>query len=110
MSPSSLDFSADDPLASAIQLLGWQDISRAHAFTQWLAAVALTHQLLPASVRAASADASFRRYFRVDTADASLIIMDAPPDKEKSQPFVALAALMQKAGLLVPEVLAWDPA
>lgn len=110
MSPSSLDFSSADPLPSAIQQLGWQDISRAHAFAQWLASVALTHPILPASVRAASADASFRRYFRVDTPDASLIIMDAPPDKENSQPFVAIAALMQKAGLLVPEVLAWDAA
>jgi aminoglycoside/choline kinase family phosphotransferase len=36
--------------------------------------------------------------------------MDAPPDKENCQPFVQVAALMQQAGLLAPEVLAWDQA
>ena len=110
MSPSSLDFPADHPLTSAIQLLGWPQASRAQAFAKWLESQSLTHQLKPESVRAASADASFRRYFRVDTDEASLIIMDAPPDKENSQPFVDIAALMRRAGLLVPEVLAWDPA
>ena len=31
----------------------------------------------------ASADASFRRYFRLLTDDKSLIIMDAPPEKRR---------------------------
>jgi aminoglycoside/choline kinase family phosphotransferase len=110
MSPSSLDFPTDHPLTSAIQLLGWLQASRAQAFAKWLVSQSLTHKLKPESVRAASADASFRRYFRVDTSEASLIIMDAPPDKENSQPFVEIAALMRTAGLLVPEVLAWDSA
>ena len=110
MSPSSLDFLPDLPLTSAIQLLGWQDISRAQAFAKWLESLSPTHKLQPETVRAASADASFRRYFRVDTPGASLIIMDAPPDKENSQPFVDIAALMRTAGLLAPEVLAWDQA
>lgn len=61
-----------------------------------------------ATVRAASADASFRRYFRVDTASGSCIIMDAPPDKENCEPFVRIARLMQDAGLYVPRILAWD--
>jgi aminoglycoside/choline kinase family phosphotransferase len=39
-----------------------------------------------------------------------LIIMDAPPDKENSHPFVEIAALMHAAGLLAPKVLAWDAA
>ena len=110
MSPSPQDFSDDHPLTSAIQLLGWPEASRAQAFAKWLESQSLTHQLKPETVRAASADASFRRYFRVDTDEASLIIMDAPPDKENSQPFVEIAALMRTAGLLVPEVLAWDSA
>jgi aminoglycoside/choline kinase family phosphotransferase len=97
------------PLSSTIEQLGWQDASRAHAFAGWLESVRLAHNLTPLSVRAASADASFRRYFRVDAAQASLIIMDAPPDKENSEPFVEIAGLMQAAGLLVPKVLAWDP-
>ena len=57
----------------------------------------------------ASADASFRRYFRVDSASgASFIIMDAPPDKEDCPPFVKVAGLMADAGLKAPHVLAWD--
>lgn len=98
------------PLSPAIEQLGWQDGDRAQAFAQWLESVRWAHNLTPDSVRAASADASFRRYFRLDAAGASLIVMDAPPDKENSQPFVEVAGLMQAAGLLVPKVLAWGQA
>ncbi|MGQ0619078.1 MAG: aminoglycoside phosphotransferase family protein [Panacagrimonas sp.] len=57
----------------------------------------------------ASADASFRRYFRVRADDGlSWIVMDAPPEKENCEPFVRIAALMQEAGLNVPQVLAQD--
>ena len=41
----------------------------------------------------ASADASFRRYFRVRTAHATRILMDAPPEHEDSRPFVAVATM-----------------
>jgi len=53
----------------------------------------------------ASADASFRRYFRVLHAGASYIVMDAPPDKEDSQPFVRISRLLFDMGLNVPEVI-----
>jgi aminoglycoside/choline kinase family phosphotransferase len=53
----------------------------------------------------ASADASFRRYFRVLHAGASYIVMDAPPDKEDSKPFVRLSRLFSDLGLNVPEVI-----
>jgi hypothetical protein len=56
----------------------------------------------------ASADASFRRYFRVTTDGGSMILMDAPPDKEDSRPFVAIAARLRSAGVSAPEVLAAD--
>jgi aminoglycoside/choline kinase family phosphotransferase len=59
-------------------------------------------------VRPASADASFRRYLRVDGAQGSRIIMDAPPDKEDCRPSSRSPQLMADAGLLVPRVLAWD--
>lgn len=89
----------------------WTDPVRAHAFNAWLHAVTPAHSLLPESVRPASADASFRRYFRVQTADgASCIIMDAPPAQEDCRPFVKVAALMAGAGLKAPRVLAWDEA
>jgi aminoglycoside/choline kinase family phosphotransferase len=54
----------------------------------------------------ASGDASFRRYFRATANGESYIIMDAPPDKEDCRPFIHVAALLRKAGLYAPDVLA----
>jgi hypothetical protein len=57
----------------------------------------------------ASADASFRRYFRLTLPDTSTrIVMDAPPEKEDCRPFLRVAALFRRAGTHVPEVLAND--
>ncbi|MDF1485564.1 phosphotransferase [Ramlibacter sp. H39-3-26] len=89
--------------------VAWADPRRAAAFHDWLAPLAAQQGLLPASLRPASADASFRRYLRIDdTQGASRIVMDAPPDKEDCRPFVQVAALMAGAGLRVPQVQAWD--
>jgi aminoglycoside/choline kinase family phosphotransferase len=92
------------------QPITWSDPDRAHAFAQWLAAVGPRHRLLPATARPASADASFRRYFRIDTEDpaGTRIVMDAPPAQENSAPFVQVARLMRDAGLIAPQVLEWD--
>ena len=87
----------------------WADAERHAAFDRWLGSIAAAQRLRPDSVRIASADASFRRYLRVDTLDGgSRIVMDAPPAQENSAPFVHVAALMQGAGLRAPEVLNWD--
>jgi aminoglycoside/choline kinase family phosphotransferase len=87
----------------------WSDAAREAAFHTWLQGLAATQGLRPDTLRPASADASFRRYLRVDTTDgASRIVMDAPPDKENCRPFVHVAGLMKEAGLLVPDILAWD--
>ena len=87
----------------------WTDPQRQAAFANWLGSLASAHALVPASLRIASADASFRRYLRLDTLSGpSLIVMDAPPDKENCEPFVKVAKLMKLAGLNAPEVLAWD--
>lgn len=56
----------------------------------------------------ASADASFRRYFRVWHGTATLIAMDAPPPQEDVRPFVAIARALGDAGLHVPRVLEVD--
>lgn len=89
----------------------WADPARAQAFAAWLQSIATQHALTPASTRLASADASFRRYFRIDkAAGGSCIIMDAPPDKEDCHPFVKVAGLMADAGLPAPRVLAWNEA
>lgn len=56
----------------------------------------------------ASADASFRRYFRVHLQDKNLIAMDAPPQQESCTPFVVVAKLFSECGLNVPQVIAQD--
>jgi len=55
-----------------------------------------------------SGDASFRRYFRFEKAGKSWIAMDAPPEKENSHSFVAIAKYWQKHGILTPEVHEFD--
>jgi len=53
----------------------------------------------------ASADASFRRYFRLFPGDGkTLIAMDAPPEREDSRAFVKVARLLREAGLNAPEI------
>ena len=91
----------------------WSEPGRAAFFARWLSVASATCQLDPATLRLASADASFRRYFRIDHMDrsaGSCIIMDAPPALEDCAPFVKIAALMTAAGLNAPRVLAWDEA
>ena len=53
----------------------------------------------------ASADASFRRYFRVQRKPAALIVMDAPPDKEDVQPWLTVAGMLERIGVNAPRVL-----
>lgn len=52
----------------------------------------------------ASSDASFRRYFRCFDDNGSSIVMDAPPDKENTGPFLQVAALFRQADIHVPAV------
>jgi len=52
----------------------------------------------------ASADASFRRYFRIQTPQASMILMDAPPDKEDCRPYVAVSDLLEESGIHVATI------
>ena len=90
-------------------VIAWPDAARQQAFAQWLDSVAPRHGLARASLRSASADASFRRYFRVDgEAGASFIVMDAPPPLEDVRPFISVAALHASAGLNAPRVLEAD--
>ncbi len=99
---------AQNPEPVAFVAPVWSDAQRAVDFNAWLTAQASDHGLIVDSVRNASADASFRRYFRVDSSRGSFIIMDAPTDKEDCHPFVKVARLMREAGVQVPQVLAWD--
>lgn len=63
------------------------------------------------TLRPASSDASFRRYFRIDiTGGGSVIAMDAPPEQEDSAKFVHVGQVLAEAGVSVPAVLAQDNA
>ncbi len=88
----------------------WPDASRQAAFEQWLRGIAPRHGLRPATLTPASADASFRRYLRVQSQHGSLVVMDAPPPQEDVAPFVRVAALLAAAGLNAPRVLEADTA
>jgi N-acetylmuramate 1-kinase len=60
------------------------------------------------SLAPASADASFRRYFRATSDGQTWVVMDAPPPQEDCRPFVKVAALMHEAGLHAPQIVAQD--
>ncbi len=91
----------------------WTDPARQARFDAWLAALAPRYGIDTTSLRLASADASFRRYLRVQAPAGphhSLVLMDAPPALEDVRPFCHVSALMHNAGLAVPQVLEADPA
>ncbi len=84
---------------------------RREALLRWLAGLPLGARLRLESLRPASDDASFRRYFRIDGAEQtqpSLIVMDAPPQHERCEPFVQAGRVLAEAGLAVPRIMASD--
>lgn len=94
-----------DPLAKA------HAEARQAALEHWLAGVEASFALDLATIAPASADASFRRYFRVCSASPAhptLIVMDAPPPQEDCRPFVHVSGLLHEAGLNAPRILAQD--
>lgn len=102
--------SASPDTAGAQPGVAWPDPARRAAFERWLAEVGPRHRLRPQTLAPASADASFRRYLRIQGDVASFIVMDAPPAHEDVRPFVHVAALIGAAGLHAPRVLEADPA
>lgn len=56
----------------------------------------------------ASADASFRRYFRVSLPGKTLIVMDAPPQQEDCRSFLRAASIFSRASIHVPDIVAQD--
>ena len=78
--------------------------SRATALVDWVARI--TGE--PPSLTTASADASFRRYFRCACGGTSRIVMDAPPEHEDNQRFADMAMRLRGAGLRAPEILSAD--
>jgi aminoglycoside/choline kinase family phosphotransferase len=85
--------------------------TRLELLRAWLEALPASHGLGPGTLRPASNDASFRRYFRVDAGTAhggSLIAMDAPPPMEDCGPFVHAAEVLGRSGVSVPRVVEAD--
>jgi aminoglycoside/choline kinase family phosphotransferase len=81
---------------------------RLQQLQEWLSGVA-EPKVSPASIRPASSDASFRRYFRVDGEDGqTYIAMDAPPPQEDVNPFIHVAEVFGASGATVPKILAKD--
>ncbi len=57
------------------------------------------------TIEVASADASFRSYWRLRQDDESWIVMDAPPDKEPCDAYVMVAKKLTDKGLSAPQIL-----
>ncbi len=88
--------------------IAWTDPHRRQRFTDWLTRVAAEQRLQTDTLRPASSDTSFRRYFRIDGADTSFVVMDAPPEHENCEPYVRMARLLQAAGLHAPRIVDWE--
>lgn len=81
---------------------------RLQRLKRWLGTLDPALELRLATLQPASSDASFRRYFRLESAKSSLIVMDAPPPHEDCRPFVDVSERLDAVGLTVPKVLAQD--
>ena len=82
--------------------------SRLNTLRNWLKALEASWQLDLDSLMPASADASFRRYFRIRSKNpnfGTLIVMDAPPQHEPLDAFMKVDLLLSEAGLNVPKIL-----
>ncbi|NLC23453.1 MAG: phosphotransferase [Oxalobacter sp.] len=77
---------------------------RLASLQQWLGSRS-RHGVDSRTIRPASSDASFRRYFRIDSPTGSYIIMDAPPEKENVQPFIHVAEVFRQCAVCVPEIV-----
>jgi len=76
--------------------------ARSVELNAWLATLDTVAGLRP---EPASADASFRRYFRLRSGTQSFIVMDAPPPQEDCRPFVRIAGYLRDMGIHAPQVL-----
>jgi len=82
--------------------------SRLNTLRDWLKALQARWQLDLDSLEPASADASFRRYFRIVSKNpdfGTLIVMDAPPQYEPLDAFIKVDLLLSAASLNVPKIL-----
>ncbi len=82
-------------------------MSRLTLLQQWLDSLSPDTY---SNLQPASADASFRQYFRVSNTKQgkSYIVMDAPPEKEDCHPFVQVTDLIRSCGVNAPDIIAMD--
>jgi aminoglycoside/choline kinase family phosphotransferase len=74
--------------------------ARQNELNEWLEQ--LFHK--PFSIKPLAGDASFRRYFRLDDGETSYVIMDAPPEKENTAPFIKVAHLLKTMHVHAPTI------
>lgn len=82
--------------------------TRSTAIQRWLSRLPESLHLSLESLAPASSDASFRRYFRIQADQRTLIVMDAPPPHENCGPFLDITQRLSEAGVTVPQVIAHD--
>jgi len=85
--------------------------SRLNTLRNWLKGLEASWQLDLPTLAPASADASFRRYFRIQSQNpnfGTFIVMDAPPQHEPLDTFIKVDLLLSEAGLNVPKILEKD--
>jgi len=85
--------------------------SRLNTLRNWLKGLEASWQLDLPTLAPASADASFRRYFRIQSQNpdfGTFIVMDAPPQHEPLDAFIKVDLLLGEAGLNVPKILEKD--
>ncbi len=81
-------------------------MQRQNQLTAWLSSLYPNQTF---TIAPASADASFRRYFRATFTDGTTkVVMDAPPQHEDCRPFLHVGKLFENAGTHVPHVYAQD--
>jgi aminoglycoside/choline kinase family phosphotransferase len=78
---------------------------RLEQLEQWLAGLFGARDF---AITTASADASFRRYFRITRAGQTWIAMDAPPGKEDLEPYIRVADMLVETGVNAPRVMERD--
>ena len=82
-------------------------MDRLKQLQQWLDSLAANTYI---DLQTASADASFRQYFRVtnNQDNKTYIVMDAPPEKEDCRPFIQVTDLIRGVGVNAPNIIAMD--
>ena len=80
--------------------------SRITEAKKWLESSPILKDSKPYNITPISSDASFRRYFRINSSrlDHTLILMDSPPEKEPLQKFLSRAEIFDELKITIPKI------